>query len=510
MGKGSSTMSQDTILEQSTMYKTQLTKATEIVNKIATSVINKQMTTASSGTLINQNVTIGKITSDSGDINITDTQMKADATIDMSMLSDATQKDALVQDLTQNIKDQIALVAGATQDQLNSDGEQIFSEIGKDVSDVLTSLGASVTGSDASSSRDTSISEHMGLDIGTTLNNRVEESVSTTKVSETVSDLQTTLVANQNYTLQGAESKSGNINIAGINMDFMSKTTSDVVTTSGLSTDIVQKFTGLQVTQVKQELTTEQKQTEEKASTLQDVEQIEKTGLEGADALSKTWTSALMMPLILGIVGLIILIGLGMYLFKKPLSAAIESKAGAMQVGSGRHRPEHASFSSYSYQNASPRKRQHIEVFFWTLSAITVVIIYLVVKKRESYSPRHQLMRIRGRWLHIFEKGGMELVADKKNASKIVMKLEGNEMKIYKTQGSNNIYLKYHETDHEFLFDGDKGEATTTLSKCYDRATDQYCIRYRDNFLSSSVENSKIQLYAGRERDSVWVKFVNF
>ena len=512
MGGGSSDISQDKNITTNTHFKNALHKTTKLINDISVSMIQSQLTQIDNNAVIKQTIKISHIKSE-GDITVSGIHETGTTKMNVSMLADSDMKESLVQDLTQNIQDKMKTLTSSTQDQLDKDGEQILGDIVGDVTNTAQAVAGDVTGSDNKVSRDTTIAENMGIDNETELNNKIKESVNTELVNQMVNNVSNALLGDQEIDISDLDSSKGEIAISDISTTILMDTLTTTVTESGLSNNVVSKFTGLSVTDVEdinkaeQALETKQEGTIDAAGKAGSEvigaagdagSELVKAGGEAGFELELPWIIAIVAVVIgVVVVAAIMFRGGGRGEDKDDEDEDDESKKSVTtesvttaekQVGSGPKKM----FKRFYIKNTDIINGILIITIFIFFCLIIKDIIRVFSIKTEPFDENSaKLMKFNNKfWLSKESLNEVKVSKFKKDALQVnkIIPRGSNKMMI---QISGDLYLKYNKGENRFSFEpiGENIKLKAAFHFMYESDGTGYYLKIDDKYLHISPKN---------------------
>ncbi len=301
MGHGSSNISRDFTVEQQATFDNFLTESHNVMNNITSSLVQTTVTNVTSGKVINQNISFLHLRA-KGDIKITDITQKTDSKINLSVLADSTIKEDLVKELTQKLQTQVKNLTTSTQEQLDKNNEEVFSQAFGMVGDMMGSLGSDLTGSDYNYSQDTTLQELMGVDNETTLDSNIEDAITTDIVSDLMTDMSSSFIGTQKINFEDVRSDEGEIVVSNITNDLIESTIMSVVTTSGISNTIISKFTSISKAKMDSVSKSDAKLEEEKVGTWKGISGIVDSAGNAAAKVMASGLLAIFLPILVIVV----------------------------------------------------------------------------------------------------------------------------------------------------------------------------------------------------------------
>lgn len=314
MGKGQSKISKNKDITNTQVFKNIVKKSVTSLNKMNTTLIQKQCTEVSSQNIINQKISITGVKTK--DFEIDELDLKADTKFNMSVLANSKMRNDMVNKVTQQIKDQIQHMATSTEKQARTEGEPVFADAIGGITDALDTAMGDLTRSKHELDANTTVANTVNLDNETDLKEKIENSVDTKLVNNIVNKLKNSLLVNQGVDISNIEA-SDKFHIAKININFLTSVVQDTVSKSDLSSKIVSSFAGTSVSTVKTAADASQDQkTDEKTAiddagdaVAKDVKAVGDASAENINAVGDAGAKmelAFLMPIVIG--GVIFLI----------------------------------------------------------------------------------------------------------------------------------------------------------------------------------------------------------
>ena len=319
--------------EQSTETKTEILNDTRVKN--ALSVMNKNISettmkivqesvnnTAQSADLT-QEISIKGLKA-KGDITFDEISQKGEMAISLSSFSNAELKQDLVTETRNQMQTKLKEQMNMSQEQAKEDGEQMVSELLGAISETMQGLGASVTGTDTSSSTETSIKNIMNIETDTELQNIVESSISEELINTTINNISSKLAASQNVDIADWESTDGGIKVGKISQEFSGDLMLEAINESSVGSSIIASVTNTNIADIEKIVATEQTAKDINEGTL-------KAGGEAIGGIIGAWSGLVQTGALFIIIPVLIVGGLVLFMFRGTISKVAEQQVGIPQ-----------------------------------------------------------------------------------------------------------------------------------------------------------------------------------
>ena len=295
MGSKNTTEKKKELLND-TNFQNVVKKATQVINDISVNVLQTSIVNHAQTTTVNQSVSLNNVKAKSLEIGPID--QDASVSIDVSVLSDTSVQQDIAAELTSELTQQLSSLSNSTQSQLNEQGEQIFATLLTELGDTLQGIGKA---GETNTEQET-VANLLNVVNDTTIENLIQESVSSEITNETVQNISTTLSANQDVNVSNADID-GDIVINAISQEVTLEAISKAVETSDLSSNIISSVASMDSTDITNVTTSSQEQEQKAASTLQDVGSVVGTIYDGiAGIIGAVASPMLIAAVVFGIV----------------------------------------------------------------------------------------------------------------------------------------------------------------------------------------------------------------
>ena len=306
-----------------TRVQTAMSNMNKSISETAMSMVQESLKQTAAGAEIKQEVTISGLKA-KGDIIIGEISQKADVEISVSSLTNSELKQELVQSTMNDMQTKLKEQMSMSQEQAETEGEQMVAELASALSETMQSLGASVTGTDTSSKSETSIQNLLNIESSVELQNIVESAVTVDLVNKTVESIASNVVGEQKTEISNLESTDGSIVIAGVDQEVLSKQMLEAITSVGMGSEIMASVSQVSKAEVDKSIEAGQTVTQETVGTIDAAGTFVEQAVGAWSGLMSTMGLTILIPIL--IVG-----GLVLFMFRGTISKVAEQQAGIPQ-----------------------------------------------------------------------------------------------------------------------------------------------------------------------------------
>ncbi len=303
-----------------TRVQTAMSNMNKSISETAMSMVQETLKQTAVGAAVKQEITITGLKAE-GDIVIGEISQKADIEISVSSLTNSELKQELVQttmnDMQTKLKEQMSM----SQEQASTEGEQMVAELAGALADTMQSLGASATGTDTSSTSETSIQNLLNIESDVELQNIVESAVTVDLVNKTIESIASNVVGDQATEISNLESTDGSIVIAGVEQEMLSKQMLEAITSVGMGSEIMASVAQISTADVEKSIDAGQVASEEQVGTIDAAAGFVESAVGAWTDLVSTMGMTIIIPIL--IVG-----GLVLFMFRGTISKVAQKQAG--------------------------------------------------------------------------------------------------------------------------------------------------------------------------------------
>lgn len=263
MGGKSSKETNRTIIND-TDVRTAIRKLNKRLTEVSLSIIQRNLTNTATSATVSQSITLKHINTD-GTVTISDITQENQVTISLSSLTDADLKQELVSDMQDELQAKITQLMEMTQDQAQSSGEQMISDLIGGVGGMV----ANITGGSSKVTDNTTLKNLLQIDNSVELVSEIKNAISTDIINETITNLSSNLNVEQSIELE--DITAGELIVTNINQRNLSSQTIDAIAKSGLTSSIIAKMANVDKTDIDNTIKTQQEQAQQDIGTIESI-----------------------------------------------------------------------------------------------------------------------------------------------------------------------------------------------------------------------------------------------
>ena len=298
---GSSSKEKETKILNSTTIQSSMKQINEQINNMTMSVIQKNLMKTAASATIKQEVKVkGVIVA--GDVNISNVNQSAQVEISVSSLQDSDLKQDLITDTMNDMSAKLKEAMDASASGDASSGDQMIGAIAGAVSD-MGNAAAATGGADISSSEKTNVQNIMNVSTETELVNKIESSITSDIMNETVSEISNQLEVDQSIGVEDSV-VGGSINITNIDQEVLSSQMLEAISKVGTGSKIMAKMANVSEATIQKALTSETVATTAEIGTLTEVGGVVESVGTAIGGIVGALSNPFVLMAIIGVIGI--------------------------------------------------------------------------------------------------------------------------------------------------------------------------------------------------------------
>ena len=459
MGGSQSEEVKTTILND-TRVKNALRVTNKNISETTMKIVQESVNNTAQSADLTQEISIKGLKA-KGDISFEEISQAGDMAISLSSFSNSELKQDLVTETRNQMQTALKEQMNMSQEQAKEDAEQMVSELLSAISETMQSLGAAVTGTDTSSSTETSITNLLNIETETELENLVESAISEELVNTTINNISSKLAASQNVDIADWESTDGGIKVGKISQEFSGDLMLEAISETGTGSSIIATVANVNVADIEKIVETDQSAKDLEEGTI---------GAAG-DFVEKAvgaWAGLLQSGALFILIPVLIVGGLVLFMFRGTISKVAEQQAGVPQQpmpqqqfyqgGGGKTIKKGINFLKSILKNITKTikkyttKKNLILLVIIILASLIIYKVYEIIQQKllsENFTEESKMDDViitnKGKYLSNKKAGSgtLCLKKDKGKAFKFnIAKNDDNTVTIQKIGKGEKLYLK--------------------------------------------------------------------
>jgi hypothetical protein len=296
-----------------------LRNANESINEMTMNIVQEILMKTAASAKVKQEVIIEGVKTE-GDITISGVSQKANVQISVSSLTNSELQQDLINETMNELQTKLTENMKLSQESALKQGEQMISGLINAVAGTIQGVGASVTGTNTSSTEKLSMKNLLNIESDTELSNLVKNAVSTDIINKTINEISNNLVGEQTVSIKNAETK-GAIAITNIEQDILSNQILEAISNVGTSSEIISTLANTSVADIQKSIETGQEAIDEKQGT------IDAAG-DFVTSVGNAWTNFLQSGVLAVLLPVLIIGAIVLFMFRGVISQVAAKKAG--------------------------------------------------------------------------------------------------------------------------------------------------------------------------------------